>query len=402
VNVDDCWHGTRDPGGNIQASSNFTGGSLKPLGDYIHSKGLKFGLYTCVGSATCAGKPGSLNFEEKDIQQYVAWGVNYVKIDWCSKTAAQTANPLGAYKVFGDAIRKHDSSMVFSICNWGEFNPWVWGKQAGGQLWRSTPDIRLGWESFTGIIDRQLNLWQYAGPGGWNDPDMLEVGRGMTLEEDKSHFGMWCLLSAPLIAGNDLRNMSTATKTILTNAELIAVNQDPLGHQAQRVAKNGDLEVWAKPLAGNARAVGLFNRSASTQSVTVNWADLNKWEAKGLPWTAGQSVTVRDLWTHVDVATGQSGSYSAQVPSHGLAVFRLYDPAASIQRNFRGFRGIEIRPRRIAVKSPGPHALSILDLRGRTLWSRRGGGEAEYELGARPGLRVLQIEISGTRKAEKF
>ncbi len=411
VNVDDCWHGARDAGGFIHASADFTSGSMKPLADYVHAKGLKFGIYTCAGAQTCASKPGSLGYEGKDIQQYAAWGVDFVKVDWCSITPAQNANPLAAYKVFSDSIRKYAVSrpMVLSICNWGRLSPWTWGRSAGGQSWRTTADIQATWTSVTGIIDQQVNLWSYARPGGWNDPDMLEVGRGsLTEEENKSHFGMWCLMAAPLIAGNDLRTMSTAIMQILTNSELIAVNQDPLGFQAQRVARDSaqGLEVWARPLAGNARAVGLFNRSGAAAPITVTWSDLDKWAAGGFPWSADSQVTVRDLWAHVDLALNQDTSFSVQVPSHGLAVLKLFNPnAAAIWKPGIGSQNrFRIYARRVEVSTPGRHRIRILDLQGRVLWSRRGNGPCQYSLDGidTHGIHVIQFDAPGSRIIRKF
>jgi alpha-galactosidase len=383
LNIDDCWIGARDANGYIGTNDFFTGKSLKTLADYVHAKGLKLGLYTSAGAQTCAQYPGSLGYEDKDIDRYTSWGIDYLKVDWCGINVAQNANPLGAYAKFRDAMIKYQNvnPMVLSVCCWGQYNVWLWGNQVG-HLWRTTPDISLGWTSFTDIIDKQATLWQYAGPGGWNDPDMLEVGRGMSAEEDKSHFGMWCLLAAPLIAGNDVRNMTVATLQILTNSELIAVNQDSLGMQAQRVVKNGDLEVWARPLVGNSRAVGLFNRSASAQTMTVSWSDLDKWSAKGLPWPATKSATVRNMWTHADVTTGLIGGYSVVVPGHGLAALRLYDPTNPvINRPVAGYAGgIELNARSIRFTGAGPHAFQVLALSGAVLSSKAGSGNRAYSL----------------------
>ncbi len=409
INVDDCWMGGRDANGNIQASSQFTNNSLATVAAYIHSKGLKFGTYTDVGNHTCAsnGGPGLLGHEGQDIKQFVNWGVDYVKVDYCNSTTAQQQNPAAAYKIVGDSIAFYTKShpLYFSICNWGQGNPWTWGRQDGGNQWRTTGDINASWGSVTGIIDQQVNLYTYSGPGtagqegGWNDPDMLEVGRGLTPDEDKSHFAIWCLLAAPLIAGNDLTNMSTATKAILTDTELIAVDQDSLGIQAQRISSANNLEVWARPLTGNARAVGLFNRSGATATITVNWSDLNKWSA--YPWTTSQSVTVRDLYGHTDVATNQTGSYSASVPSHGIVVVKLSATPVPILplAGPTNLSGIKLGSNFIRVNLPGYHSLQILDLTGRVLWSRSGNGASEYGL---PGLsadgsRILRVVTPESR-----
>jgi len=383
LNIDDCWIGARDANGYISTNDFFTNKGLKTLADYVHGKGLKLGLYTSAGAQTCQQYPGSLGYEEKDIERYAGWGVDYLKVDWCGINQEQNTNPLGAYARYRDAMIKYQNvnPMALSVCCWGQYNVWLWGNQVG-HLWRTTPDISLGWTSFADIIDKQVTLWQYAGPGGWNDPDILEVGRGMSVEEDKSHFGMWCLLAAPLLAGNDLRNMNAATLQILTNSELIAVDQDSLGMQAQRVVKNGDLEVWARPLAGNSRAVGLFNRSASAQTMTVSWSDLDKWSAKGLLWPATKSVTVLNMWTHADAATGRTGSYSVSVPSHGLAALRLYDPSNPvINRAIAGNAdGIELNARSIRFTGSGQHAYQVLGLNGAVLSSNKGSGIRSYSL----------------------
>jgi alpha-galactosidase len=424
VNVDDCWHGIRKIDGTISASDQFTGGSMVTLAKYLHDRGLKFGLYTCVGTATCANKPGSYGHEDQDMKTYAEWGADYVKVDWCYKSATQESYPAAAYKIFSDAIKKYSSirPMVLSICTQGQKRPWEWGRGAGGQLWRSTPDISLGWDSFTGIIDQEVKngVAAYAGPGAgatlngaWNDPDMLEVGRGMTVEEDKSHFGMWCLLAAPLIAGNDLRSMNTATKEILTNRELIAVDQDSLGIEGLLVKKTGDMEVWARPLMGGGRAVGLFNRNATTpQAITVNWADLDqsananaiiagKW--KPYPWPASKVVNVRNLWTKAE-EKDKTGSYTATVAPHGLVVLKLYDPANAVRRFSIGRATLELRDESLKIHAQGDFTLRILDLTGRLLWQKKGTGEAEYRVGdiGHPGSRILQVRTASTRTVTKF
>ncbi len=256
VVVDDCWHGGRDAHGDIQPDAKRFPGGIKALADYVHGKGLKFGIYSDAGDKTCAGRPGSLGHEYQDARQYAAWGVDYLKYDWCNTGAA---NVTAAYLTMSEALRASGRPIVFSICEWGDGKPWLWAGRLGN-LWRTTGDIYDHWEGVDrwqigvmNILDMQVGLEGFAGPGHWNDPDMLEVGNGaMTDTEYRAHFSLWAILAAPLIAGNDLAAMSPATKAILMNKEVIAVDQDALGIGASRVAKDGDYEVWARPLAGGA------------------------------------------------------------------------------------------------------------------------------------------------------
>ncbi|ASG23283.1 glycoside hydrolase family 27 protein [Nitrospirillum viridazoti] len=315
VVIDDCWHGARDAHGDMQPDPVRFPSGLKALGDYIHSKGLKFGIYSDAGKMTCGKRPGSLGHEYQDAAQYAAWGVDYLKYDWCY---TGTLDAKAAYTLMSDALRASGRDIVFSMCEWGTAKPWLWA-QAVGNLWRSTGDIYDGWQGKKGyslgvmdILDLEADLYPYAGPGHWNDPDMLEVGNGgMTDTEYRAHFSLWALLAAPLIAGNDLTSMSPATKAILTNAEVIAVDQDALGAQGRRVAKQGDVEVWARPLASGDRAVVLLNRGTAPARITVNWADL------GYP--AKLSAKVRDLWLAKDQGTSKGG-YTAEVAPHGVVM----------------------------------------------------------------------------------
>jgi alpha-galactosidase len=316
--IDDCWQGQRDARGDIQPDQERFPSGMKVLGDYIHAKGLKFGIYSDGGTLTCGKRPGSLGHEYQDALTYASWGVDYLKYDWCS---TYTQDARSTYENMSDALRATGRPIVFSICEWGLNKPWLWGQNVGN-LWRTTDDIYDHWEgrhsfehSVMDIIDIEAGLESYAGPGHWNDPDMLEVGNGkMTQEEYKSHFSLWAVLAAPLMAGNDLAQMTPETRAILTNREVIAVDQDPLGVQASRVSKQGDFEVWARPLKGGGRAVVLLNRSGSTHTVTVNWDDLH------LP--SALRMKVRDLWAHRDLPSAQ-GRFSAEVPSHGVAMVRL-------------------------------------------------------------------------------
>lgn len=317
--IDDCWQIDRDAQGNILADPERFPSGMKALGDYIHAKGLKFGLYSDAGTLTCQKRPGSRGYEFQDARQYAAWGVDYLKYDWCSTS---TQNPLASYSIMRDALLKTGRPIVFSICEWGTSKPWLWGKGVGN-LWRTTGDIQDCWDckrdwgglGIVHILDLQVGLETYAGPGHWNDPDMLEVGNGgMTITEYRSHFSLWAILAAPLMAGNDLRNMSAEVKQILTNREVIAVDQDPLGMQGRRVARNGDHEVWAKQLADGGRAVVLFNRGDKPAEITVSWTDI------GYP--QHLVADVRDLWAGKNIGK-LSGKFSAEVESHGVVMVTI-------------------------------------------------------------------------------
>ncbi|OOG58537.1 alpha-galactosidase [Rhodanobacter sp. B05] len=316
--IDDCWQSGRNAKGQIVADPQRFPSGMKALGDYIHSRGLKFGIYSDAGKLTCGKRPGSLGHEYQDARTYASWGVDYLKYDWCS---TYTQDAKSTYETMSDALRASGRPIVFSICEWGLSKPWLWGNGVGN-MWRTTDDIYDHWEGRHGyehsvmdILDLQVGLAGYAGPGHWNDPDMLEVGNGkMSFEEYKSHFSLWAVLAAPLMAGNDLATMTPETKAILTNKEVIAIDQDPLGVQASRVAKHGDYEVWARPLKGGGRAVVLLNRSKASHPVTVTWEDLH------LP--ASLRLKVRDLWTHQDLPAAK-GSFSAEVPTHGVVMVRL-------------------------------------------------------------------------------
>jgi alpha-galactosidase len=315
--IDDCWQVSRDAAGNIVADAKTFPSGIKALADYVHSKGLKFGIYSDAGAMTCAKRPGSRGHEFQDALQYAAWGVDYLKYDWCN---TGTENAQAAYSTMRDALKAAGRPIVFSLCEWGSNKPWLWARDVGN-LWRTTGDISDCWEckkghlSFAQILDLQVGLETYAGPGHWNDPDMLEVGNGgMTTTEYRSHFSLWCILAAPLMAGNDLKNMSPDIKDILTNREVIAVDQDPLGMQGHRVRKDGDSEVWAKQLKDGSRAVVLFNRGESDADISVTWEDL------GYP--AHLSAAVSDLWAKKDLGKS-TGSFTAKVPSHGVAMLRV-------------------------------------------------------------------------------
>jgi alpha-galactosidase len=317
--IDDCWQIDRDAQGNILPDPQRFPSGMKALADYVHSKGLKFGLYSDAGTLTCQKRPGSRGYEFQDARQYAAWGVDYLKYDWCSTS---TQNAQASYSIMRDALLKSGRPIVFSICEWGTSKPWQWAKDVGN-LWRTTGDIQDCWDckrdwggmGVVHILDLQDGLESHAGPGHWNDPDMLEVGNGgMTAIEYRAHFSLWCILAAPLMAGNDLRSMSPEVKEVLTNREVIAVDQDPLGMQGRRVKRDGDSEVWSKQLADGGRAVVLFNRGPQSAAISVAWTDI------GYP--PHLSASVRDLWAHKDLGR-VDGKFSTEVPSHGVVMVRI-------------------------------------------------------------------------------
>ena len=319
VVIDDCWQVSRDGAGNIVSDAQRFPAGIKAVADYVHSKGLLFGIYSDAGTGTCQNRPGSRGYEFQDARQYAAWGVDYLKFDWCNHS---TQNSQASYTLMRDALAKSGRPIVFSLCEWGSTQPWLWAGDVGN-LWRTTGDITDKWTSedkhegkgVVQIIDLMNGLESYAGPGHWNDPDMLEVGNGgLTTTEAQAHFSMWCILAAPLMAGNDIREMSAETKSILTNQEAIAIDQDALGMQGRRVVKQGDLEVWSKQLADGGRAVALLNRSPAAQAISFSWADI------GYP--ESLKATVRDLWSHLDLAP-TTGRYSTSVPSHGVVLLRI-------------------------------------------------------------------------------
>jgi alpha-galactosidase len=313
INIDDTWEAGRDPQGKITTNKKFPG--MKALADYVHSKGLKIGIYSSPGPNTCAGYEGSYGHEEQDAQSYAAWGFDYLKYDWCGARNIYTDGEMRtAYQVMGDALLKSGRPILYSLCQYGRADVWSWGADVGANAWRTTGDIRDSWDSMTKIGFSQDDLVQWAAPGHWNDPDMLEIGNGgMADDEYKTHMSLWSILAAPLLAGNDLRNMSSATRDILLNREVIAVDQDKDGKQGRRIAKSGDQEVWMKPLSDGSDAIGLFNRGSAPAKISIKWPDLG---FKSAPTRA------RDLWAHTDVKLNAE-EYSVNVPAHGVAMLRI-------------------------------------------------------------------------------
>ncbi len=318
VTIDDCWQVARDANGVIVADSTRFPEGIKALADYVHGKGLKFGIYTDAGRKTCEGRPGSYGHETIDAKTYASLGVDYVKVDWCN---AEGLDAPTQYAKVRDALAASGRRIVFSICEWGSNRPWEWAP-AVGNLWRTTGDISDRWSSVITLVDLSSQYWHIAKPGSWNDPDMLEVGNGgMTPTEYRSHFSLWAMMAAPLIAGNDVRAMmdsthpAAATREILLNKEVIAVDQDSLGVQGTIVqASPSELQVWVKPLADGSRAVLLFNRASVSSSITADWGRVGLRTKK---------ARVRDLWAHTD-STVVENRYSATVPSHGVVMLRVW------------------------------------------------------------------------------
>jgi len=370
--IDDCWQVSRDENGEIVCDAERFPHGMKYVADYVHSKGLKFGIYSSAGTVTCQRRPGGFGHEYQDARTYAKYGVDYLKYDWCGST---TQDAKSSYTNMSNALRTAGRPIVFSICEWGSNKPWEWAGPVG-HLWRTTGDISDSWNSMIDIFEKQKDLARYSGPGKWNDPDMLEVGNGgMTTEEYKTHFSLWCMLSSPLMAGNDLNNMTPETKSILLNKEMIAIDQDSLGRQATCYRDNGDYQIWVKTLSNNEKAVCLLNKSDERKSVLVDFDLLAKIRtfgrgfggpmpaappaggAPGMPGApgipggqaapgapgapgapanpaqAGQArprfvqltlndYRIRDIWEHKDLTLKETSMY-VDMPPHSVKVYRF-------------------------------------------------------------------------------
>jgi alpha-galactosidase len=331
VNIDDCWHGVRDVQGFIQPDANKFPSGIKALADYVHAKGLKLGIYSDVGNQTCGGRPGSRGHEYQDALTYASWGVDYLKYDWCN---AEDLKAQGAYATMRDAIHAAGHPMVFSMCEWGQNQPWLWARDTS-HLWRTTTDI---YPSFAGtldhatwqqwgvlrIIDAQKPLRTYAGPGHWNDPDMLEVGNGLSASEDRAHFSMWCMLAAPLISGNDLRSMSPETTAVLENKDVIALDQDALGIEGFAYSTNDNVEVWFKPLAGSDWAMCALNRGKNAEKISFDWKNekvSDNFSQRDADF-ATTTYSLENLWTKQSAGTTKE-ILSAKIPGHDVLLLRL-------------------------------------------------------------------------------
>jgi len=316
--LDDAWLAKeRDAEGNLVADPVKFPSGMKALADYLHQKGFKFGIYNCAGNKTCAGYPGGRGHEYQDAMTYASWSVDYLKYDWCNHG---TADAKETYKTMRDALYAAGRPIVLSICEWGNNKPWLWAKDIG-HLWRTTGDITdcydcqevysMGWKV---ILDSQVGLEKYADPGHWNDPDMLEVGNpGLSLAESRAHFSLWCMLAAPLMAGNDVRKMSGEVRDILTNKEVIAIDQDPLGKQGYQFMKHPGKEIWVKQLSDGKWAVCFLNDSDSPLQIRLKWSHL--WFLKG-------TYEVRDLWQKKDLGTTKD-DFAGEIASHDVLLFRL-------------------------------------------------------------------------------
>ena len=318
INIDDAWMDTvRDAQGRLQADPKRFPHGIKALADYVHSLGLKIGIYESAGTKTCAGFPGSLYHEKTDAESFAKWGIDYLKLDNCNN---EGVDYIQRYEGMEKALLATGRPIVYSICEWGVKNPYQWAP-AISNLWRTTGDISDNWNSMINIVDQQVGLEKYAGPGHWNDPDMLEVGNGgMTNTEYRTHFSMWAILAAPLIAGNDLFHMTEPTRDILTNKEVIAVNQDPAGKQGYKVSDDGDQEVWVKPMSDGSFAVLLLNREENRafMTTTVEQVGLQK----------ATSYKVVNLWDQGNQDEDKSYSTNdlirSSVATHGVAMFRVW------------------------------------------------------------------------------
>ncbi len=312
LTIDDCWQGQRDASGVLHPSDKFP--DMKALGDYIHGKGLKFGIYSSPGPTTCMGRPGSLDHEEQDAKMFASWGVDYLKYDWCGARKLYKIEDMPRlYAKMHDALRRTDRPIVYSLCQYGWGGVWTWGASVGGNLWRTTEDISASFESIAHRGFAQSGLEQYAGPGHWNDPDMLEVGNGdLTLEENRFHISLWSMLAAPLIAGNDLVSMDDETLGVLTNREVLAIDQDALGKQARRIKQAGPMSIWLKPLADGSYAVGFFSTSERELAGSITLKEL------GLP----RKASVRDLWAKRDLGV-VNDKLEATPSRHGVVLLKV-------------------------------------------------------------------------------
>lgn len=313
INLDDCWAELRrDFKGNLLPNARTFPSGIKALADYVHSKGLKLGIYSDAGNQTCSRTmPGSLGFEERDAKTFASWGIDYLKYDNCNDDGT---SPKERYPKMTQALLNSGRSIFFSLCEWGREDPAIWAPSIGNS-WRTTGDIQDNWKSMVSRADENDRWASYAGPGGWNDPDMLEVGNGgMTTEEYRAHFSIWALAKAPLLIGCDIRAMDNVIIELLSNKEVIKVNQDKLGVQGKKVKKHQDLEIWAGPLEKNKTALVLWNRGPSKATVTANWSDIGLGSAT--------VVKARDLWEH-STQSSVKGQLSANLGPHACKMYVL-------------------------------------------------------------------------------
>jgi len=331
INIDDCWHGERDSLGFIHPNKERFPSGMKSLADYVHSKGLKIGIYSCAGSKTCAGYPAGRGHEYQDAYMYAQWGIDYLKYDWCD---TEGLNPVGAYTTMRDALYAAGRPIVLSICEWGDNKPWEWGAQIG-HLWRTTGDIyncfdcvidHETWKQrgVLQILDLQDGLRKYAGPNHWNDPDMMEVGNGLTINENRAHFSMWCMIAAPLIAGNDITKMDEDVRNILINKDVIAVDQDKLGIQGFKYSAKENVEYWFKPLENNNWAFCILNRNETEKKVSFDWQNENVMDEifNLSPQFSKNEYELMDLWTKKNMGT-TGRQFISKVPGKDVLMLKL-------------------------------------------------------------------------------
>ncbi|MEU4246655.1 ricin-type beta-trefoil lectin domain protein [Amycolatopsis sp. NPDC026612] len=387
VNLDDCWMTrSRDADGNLVADPAKFPGGLKALGDYVHARGMKFGIYESAGTETCQHYPGSLGHERADANRFASWGVDYLKYDNCGSSGSDTQQDyIRRYSAMRDALKATGRPIAYSICEWGNFAPSTWAPDVGN-LWRTTGDITNNWGSIDSIYHQNAGLASAAKPGAWNDPDMLEVGDGMDFQEDRAHFTLWAAMAAPLIAGADLRSASVATFSTYLNGDVIAVDQDPLGKQAKRIATGGGLDVLAKPLEDGDVAVVLLNENSSTKTVSTTAT------AAGLP--AAPSYRLTNLWSKE--LTTSTGTISASVPSHSTVIYRVQADASGTSigtsqpvQGASSARCIDING---TAPTPGPQV---------DIWDCDGGGNQAWTFTSAGELKAngLCLDASGGTSA---
>ncbi|MGA7342313.1 MAG: glycoside hydrolase family 27 protein [Terracidiphilus sp.] len=328
INIDDTWEGDRDADGVLHTNSKFP--DMKALADYVHSKGLKLGIYSSPGPKTCAGYAASLDHEVQDAQLYASWGIDYLKYDLCSfreavmsvqapdDKAAQMRLMEAAYAKMDKALKATGRPIVYSLCQYGWDSVWEWGPEVGANLWRTTGDIRASWDSIYTILNEQAGLAKYAAPGHWNDPDMLEVGNGrLSPAENRTHFSMWAMLAAPLLAGNDMPNMKPEIKAILTNPDVIAIDQDRLGREGTRIYSEGEVDVWTRRLSGGAMAIAVVNAGSDRYSTHPFHLSLAKLGLHG-------TENAKDLWTGKEMEL--TDNMPLEIPSHDILLVRIAAP----------------------------------------------------------------------------
>jgi alpha-galactosidase len=433
INIDDCWaeYNRDSRGGLVSIKAQFP--SIKVLADSIHAMGLKLGIYTDLWEYTCAqqyggnGLPGLYNREQQDADTFVAWGIDYIKIDYCmheghpevnvsdpvarrTASAKQYSKAKNAFKTAYEkalAAGKNPRPIVISVCEWGENNPYLWADTVG-HLWRISTDIQISSSSFMSQVQTALGLSRYAGPGHWNDPDMMQVGNGLSANQDRVHFGLWCLLAAPLIAGNDLRSMNAATKELLTNGEAIAVNQDSLGHQAVSVSATSTALVVAKKMKDGSYAVGLINKGTSAATISVTWAQLAT--ALGVTIPSTESFQLRNILGRTDLGT-ISNTYSTSVPTWDIFMFRMYPLSGALQATASPLRVPVISFNRarsvlsVSVATEGQVSFKLVNVLGKTVRAMEINASGNREIstkGMAQGLYFIRLQSRSNSVAERI